>query len=107
MFLFVFTMLLKMSLWVISEISGLCVNTLILDDKYSFSNSQNLSHFLIIVTEIELKSLFLIGEIIILFVNTLTADERYSVLIGTTYRKQFKCNYLKNKKNFLTFWLHF
>ena len=44
-------------------------------------------------------SFLMICEILLLFVNTLTADDKYSLLIGTTYHYQFKCNYLENKKN--------
>ena len=48
----------------------------------------------------------LVFEILRLFVNILRPDENYSVSVkAISY--QFKCNYLKIKKNFLNFFLHF
>ena len=60
-----------------------------------------LSFFLIILPEVELE-MSLSG----LSVNTLTADDKDSLLIWTLYRNQFKCNYLRNKKLFISFLLH-
>ena len=54
------------------------------------------------------NSVLVVSEILRLFLNILTPDDKYSLPAkASVYRKQFKCNYLKIKKNFLTFLLHF
>ena len=41
--------------------------------------------------------LSVISEILGQFVETVNADNKHFPLIGTIYRNQFKCNYLRNK----------
>ena len=53
------------------------------------------------------KSLLLTCQILGLLVNTLAADEKYLVLLGTIQRYQLRCNYLRNKKLFLSLLLPF
>ena len=48
------------------------------------------------------KSILVISEILRPFVNTFTPDDKYSV--GTTYRNQFKWNYIKTKVFFSMFY---
>ena len=47
----------------------------------------------------------MISEILGLLVNILTTDDKY--FLRNSYRNQFKCNYKRNKKVFLSFLLHF
>ena len=51
------------------------------------------------------RSLLAMFQVVGLFVNTLTANGKYSFLNRGIYRNQFKCNYLRNKKLFLNFFL--
>ena len=54
------------------------------------------------------NSVLVVSEILRLFVNILTPDDKYSVSVkASALRNQFKCNYLKMKKKFLDFFLHF
>ena len=49
-----------------------------------------------------------VSEILRLFVNILTPDDKYSLSVkASVSRNQFKCNYLKTKKIFLDFFVHF
>ena len=53
-------------------------------------------------------SLSVIFEILGLFANTVTADDKYFLCKSENlYRNQFKCKYLRNKKNFPNVLLHF
>ena len=52
--------------------------------------------------------LSVVFEIFRLFVNILTPNGKYSVSVkASVWRNQFKCYYLRIKKNFLNFFLHF
>ena len=53
------------------------------------------------------KSALVWSEILSLFVNTLTPDNKYSRSMCTISRNKFKRTYLKNKRLFLNFFLHF
>ena len=54
------------------------------------------------------NSVLVLSEIWSLFVNMLAPDDKYSVSVKASVpRNQFKCNYLKIKKYFLNFSLHF
>ena len=59
--------------------------------------------------EISRKNLVLVvSEIYRLFVNILTPDDKYSLSVKSSgYWNQFKCYYLKIKKYFRNFFLHF
>ena len=59
--------------------------------------------------EISLENLLLVvSEILRLFVNLLTPDEKHSLSVKASAKNnQFKCNYLKIEKYFLSFLLHF
>ena len=48
-------------------------------------------------------SLLVICKIFGVFVNTLTGDDKYLLRNVRTSASQLKCNYLKNKKLFITF----
>ena len=49
-----------------------------------------------------------VSEIFRLFVNILAPNDKYSVSVkARVWRNQFKCYYLRIKKNFLNFFLHF
>ena len=49
-----------------------------------------------------------VSEIFRLFVNILAPNDKYSVSVkASVWRNQFKCYYLRIKKNFLNFFLHF
>ena len=53
------------------------------------------------------KSILVICKISKLFPNTLSAAGNYSPLIEKIYRKEVRWNYLKIKKVFFNFYLHF
>ena len=53
------------------------------------------------------KSALVWSEILSLFVNTLTPDNKYSRSMCTISCNKFKRTYLKNKRLFLNFFLHF
>ena len=54
------------------------------------------------------NSVFVLTGILRHFVNILTADEKCSLSVkASVSRNQYKCNYLKIKKYFLNFFLHF
>ena len=49
-----------------------------------------------------------VSEILRLFVNILTPDEKFCLSVkASVLRNQFKSNYLRIKKDFLNFFLHF
>ena len=59
-------------------------------------------------TQLSYKMLQLeICKISRLFPNTLSADGKYSLLDRDNLTQEFRCNYLKNKKYFPNFFLHF
>ena len=47
------------------------------------------------------------SEILTLFVNVLSADKSIPVAMWTISRNKFKRHYLKNKRHFVVFLLHF
>ena len=47
------------------------------------------------------------SEILRLFLNTLTADKKYPAAMCTISRNKFKRTYIKDKRLFLDFVLHF
>ena len=54
------------------------------------------------------NSVLVVSKILRLFVNILTPDDKYSLSVkASVYCNQFKCHYLKNKKSFQNFFLHF
>ena len=54
------------------------------------------------------KSVLVVSKTLRLFVNMLTPDDKYSLsLKASVSRNQFKCSYLKIKKDVLIFFLHF
>ena len=53
------------------------------------------------------KSELVWSEILRLFVNTLTADNKYPVAMCTISRNKLKRHYLKSKRLFMDFLLHF
>ena len=53
------------------------------------------------------KSPLVWSEILRLFLNTLTADKKYPAAMCTISRNKFKRTYIKNKRLFLDFVLHF
>ena len=74
------------------------------------SARQNFCHiFWSLWKEISSKSsVLVISEILRLFVNILTPDDKYSLSVKAgVQRNQFKSNYVKIKKYFLNFFLHF
>ena len=55
-----------------------------------------------------INSVLVVSEILRVFVNILTPDEKYYISVkARVSHNQFKCNYLKTKKYFLNFLLHF
>ena len=53
-------------------------------------------------------SFLVVSETLRLFLNILTPDPKYSLSVkASVWWNQFKCNYLKIKKYFLNFFLHF
>ena len=74
------------------------------------SARQYFSHiFLSLWEKITSKNCVLVvPETLRLFVNILTPDDKYSLSVkASVYCNQFKCHYLKNKKSFQNFFLHF
>ena len=59
--------------------------------------------------EISLKNTILVvSETLRLFVNILTLEDKYCLSVkASVWRNLFKCNYLKIKKYFLDFFLHY
>ena len=54
------------------------------------------------------NSVLVVSEILRLFVNILTPNDKYSLSVkAKVWRNQFKCYYLRIKKKFLNFFLHF
>ena len=53
------------------------------------------------------KSALVWSEILRLFVNTLTADNKYSRSNVHNFEQQVQTHYLKNKRLFVDFLLHF
>ena len=93
---------LKKSLLVIWKILRLFVNIFTADDKYSLPNRSNLTQLIQMILSLREKS----------FVNFFSGVLKYRLnfehfQIKEMTRNQFRCNYQKDKKLFLNFFLRF
>ena len=92
---------LKKSLWVICKILALFINPLTADDKYSVLNRDNLlQHF----HKKLCKKWKILSEFFKKF-SKLRYNFDILFLLEKVYRKILRCNYLRNKKYFLNFFL--
>ena len=90
------------SLLVIWKILRLFVNTFTADDRYSLPNRSNLTQLIQMILSLREKS----------FVNFFSGVLKYRLnfehfQIKEMTRNQFRCNYQKDKKLFLNFFLRF